>query len=160
MWDFAKPQKSELHPTMRPVEMYERALQNHSHTGDLVLELFGGSGTTMIAAERLGRRSVLMEIDPRYVDVIRQRYAEFTELKPRRMTPVTSPEGSHPSGDSLSLHSRLQRWRSQTRLGWLLPWTVGGVDPGLGVGSPAPIGALLVRSREKPLHVRSIRRTT
>ncbi len=78
VWDFAKPQKSELHPTMRPVEMYERALQNHTHTGDLVLELFGGSGTTMIAAERLGRRSVLMEIDPRYVDVIRQRYADFT----------------------------------------------------------------------------------
>lgn len=78
VWDYDKPKNSELHPVMRPVELYERALQNHTHTGDLVLELFGGSGTTMIAAERTGRRALVMEIDPRYVDVIRQRYADYT----------------------------------------------------------------------------------
>lgn len=77
VWDYDKPKSSELHPVMRPVELYERALQNHSHQGDLVLELFAGSGTTMIAAERTGRRAALLEIDPRYCDVIRQRYFDY-----------------------------------------------------------------------------------
>jgi DNA modification methylase len=60
VWEYDKPHNSELHPVMRPVELYERALQNHSHTGDIILDPFAGSGTTMIAAERTGRRAFLI----------------------------------------------------------------------------------------------------
>jgi len=63
---------------MKPVELVERALANNSRTGDVVLDLFGGSGTTMIACERLGRKARLMEIDPRYADVIIRRWQELT----------------------------------------------------------------------------------
>ena len=64
------------HGTQKPVECMERPLRNHE--GDAVFEPFAGSGTTLIAAERLGRRCFAMEIEPRYVDVIVQRWQEFT----------------------------------------------------------------------------------
>lgn len=76
VWLFDKPHKNDLHPTMKPVGLVERAIRNSSKSRDIVLDLFGGSGTTLIAAERTGRRARLMELDPRYVDVIVNRWQE------------------------------------------------------------------------------------
>ena len=72
-----KPAKSELHPTMKPVALVGRFMRNSSRRGQIVADFFGGSGTTMIAAESLGRKARLMELDPHYCDVIRRRWAEF-----------------------------------------------------------------------------------
>lgn len=77
VWEFDKPAQSKLHPTMKPVALVENALKNSSQKGEVILDLFGGSGTTMIAAESLGRKARLMELDPHYCDVIRKRWAEF-----------------------------------------------------------------------------------
>ena len=78
VWFIDKPAKNELHPTMKPVELVERAIRNSSKSRDIVLDPFGGSGTTLIAAERSGRRSRLVELDPKYVDVIVQRWQKAT----------------------------------------------------------------------------------
>jgi len=74
VWFFDKPHKSDLHPTMKPVALVERAIRNSSKSRDIVLDPFGGSGTTLIAAERAGRRARLIELDPKYVDVIVDRW--------------------------------------------------------------------------------------
>ncbi len=79
VWHFDKPARNDLHPTMKPVALVERAIRNSSKPRDTVLDCFGGSGTTMIAAERTGRRSVLLEIDPAYADVIVRRWQETTD---------------------------------------------------------------------------------
>ena len=73
-----KPQKSDLHPTMKPVALVERMVANSSPRGGLVVDVCGGSGTTLIASDRLGRRCNLMEYDPRYADVIIRRWQELT----------------------------------------------------------------------------------
>jgi DNA modification methylase len=78
VWNFDKPARNDLHPTMKPVALVERAIRNSSKPRDTVLDLFGGSGTTMMAAERTGRRAVLVELDPRYADVIVRRWQEAT----------------------------------------------------------------------------------
>jgi DNA modification methylase len=78
LWQEKKPAANRLHPTMKPVELIERALVNSSKSGDLIFDPFGGSGSTMIACEKLGRNSALIELDPKYVDVICQRWQEFT----------------------------------------------------------------------------------
>jgi DNA modification methylase len=70
-----------LHPTMKPVSLLQRALQNNSKQGDEVLDLFGGSGSTLIACEKTARESRLMELDPKYCDVIVKRWQEFTGHK-------------------------------------------------------------------------------
>ena len=67
-----------VHPTQKPVELIERAVNNSSKGGDVILDPFGGSGSTMIAAEKNGRHSLLMELDPKYCDVIVQRWQDFT----------------------------------------------------------------------------------
>lgn len=77
VWEIPKPQQSKLHPTMKPVALAENAILNSSEKGEIILDAFGGSGTTMIAAERTGRCVRMMEIDPHYCDVIRKRWAEF-----------------------------------------------------------------------------------
>ncbi len=77
VWQIKKPHKNDLHPTMKPVELVERAIRNSSRPGDVVLDAFGGSGTTMIAAEKSGRRARLIELDPKYVDVIVRRWQDF-----------------------------------------------------------------------------------
>jgi len=74
VFDIPRPKRSELHPTTKPVELVARAIVNSSHKGDLILDLFGGSGTTLIAAEQTERVSRLMELDPKYADVIVKRY--------------------------------------------------------------------------------------
>ena len=81
VWFFDKPRVNDLHPTMKPVELVERAIRNSSKSRDIVLDLFGGSGTTLIAAERTGRSARLMELDPKYVDVIVQRWQDYTGNK-------------------------------------------------------------------------------
>ena len=78
VWDIERPMKSEEHPTMKPVELVERAITNSSHRGNIVIDLFGGSGTTLIASEQTGRICRMMELDPRYVDVIVKRYIGVT----------------------------------------------------------------------------------
>ena len=77
LWEENKPAANRLHPTMKPVELIERALLNSSKAGDLVADFFGGSGSTLIACERRGRAARLMELDPRYADVICGRYREY-----------------------------------------------------------------------------------
>lgn len=73
-----KPTRSAEHPTMKPVALIERMLANSTRRGDPVLDLFGGSGSTLIAAHKSGRRARLMELDPRFVDVIVKRWQEYT----------------------------------------------------------------------------------
>ena len=78
VWSIKKPQKNDLHPTMKPVELVERAIRNSSRPGNVVLDPFGGSGTTLIAAEKSGRLARLIELDPKYVDVIVRRWQDWT----------------------------------------------------------------------------------
>lgn len=75
--EFDRPKKSELHPTMKPVALVEYLMGNSSKKGDVVLETFGGSGTTLMAAEQTGRVCRCIELDPHYCDVIRRRWAEY-----------------------------------------------------------------------------------
>lgn len=72
---------NDLHPTMKPVRLIAKLIQNSSNLDDVVCDLFGGSGTTMIAAEQTGRSAYLMELDPRFVDVIVDRWEKFTGEK-------------------------------------------------------------------------------
>ncbi len=78
VWDFPKPHKSKLHPTMKPIELIGEALLNSSKEGDRVLDLFGGSGSTLIACEQLKRKCRMMELDPHYCDVIIKRWENLT----------------------------------------------------------------------------------
>lgn len=78
VWFIPRPLANREHPTMKPVELVERALDNSSRSGDPVLDPFAGSGTTLIACQRRKRRARLLEIDPRYVDVICQRWQQYT----------------------------------------------------------------------------------
>jgi DNA modification methylase len=77
LWEANKPAANRDHPTAKPVELIERAIRNSSRRGENVADLFAGSGATLIACQRLGRKSCLMEIDPQYSDVIVRRYQEF-----------------------------------------------------------------------------------
>jgi DNA modification methylase len=81
VWEIARPRVSDDHPTMKPVELVARAVTNSSRTGQVVLDLFGGSGSTLIACEQTSRRAFLMEIAPLYCDVIVQRWEKFTGKK-------------------------------------------------------------------------------
>src|SRR4051794_29630179 len=85
VWFFDKPVKNDLHPTMKPVALVERAIQNSSNSRDIVLDLFGGSGTTMIAAERTARRARLLELDPRHADVVVDLWRQLTGGEPVRL---------------------------------------------------------------------------
>lgn len=79
--EFDKPRQSKLHPTMKPILLFDYQMKNNTKAGDVVLDLFGGSGTTLIACEQNKRDAYLMELDPRYVDVIIKRWEEFTGEK-------------------------------------------------------------------------------
>ena len=81
VWFIDRPHKNDLHPTMKPVALVERAVRNSSKSRDTVLDPFGGSGTTLIACEKAGRSGRLIEMDPKYADVIVKRWQEFTGLK-------------------------------------------------------------------------------
>lgn len=75
--EFAKPRKCDLHPTMKPVELIENFIFDSTKEGDVVADFFGGSGSTLIACERTGRKCRMVELDEKYCDVIRRRWAEF-----------------------------------------------------------------------------------
>jgi site-specific DNA-methyltransferase (adenine-specific) len=79
--EFDKPTRNGEHPTMKPVALFEYQLLNNTKGGDAVLDSFGGSGTTLIAAEKNGRVARLMELDPKYCDVIVKRWQDFTGKK-------------------------------------------------------------------------------
>ena len=85
IWRYDKPVKSELHPTTKPVALCLEAVKNSSQRGDMVLDLFGGSGTTLIACEKSGRKCRMMELDNKYIDVILERWQKFTGQKAERI---------------------------------------------------------------------------
>jgi DNA modification methylase len=86
VWRFGRD-KQGLHPTMKPIDLVSYGLQNSSRGGDIVLDLFGGSGSTLIASEKLGRKCRIMELDERYCDVIRRRYTQWAKENGK---PITS----------------------------------------------------------------------
>lgn len=87
--DCEKPKKNDLHPTMKPIKLFDYLIQNSSRKDEIVLDMFGGSGTTVIACEQDGRTARVMELDPRYVDAILNRYEEFTGEKPQLVRSAT-----------------------------------------------------------------------
>ncbi len=84
--DFDKPKKNDLHPTMKPIALFSYEIQNSSNENEVVLDSFGGSGTTLICCEQLNRKAYLMELDPRYVDVIIERWETFTGKKAEKVS--------------------------------------------------------------------------
>jgi DNA modification methylase len=86
VWEVDRPLNSKEHPTMKPVELCSKGIINSSKTHEVVMDLFGGSGSTMIACEKLNRHCYMMEIDPHYCDVIIQRWENFTGNKVKKLT--------------------------------------------------------------------------
>lgn len=86
VWVLAKNRHNDLHPTMKPVDVPSHAIKHSSNPGDLVADFFGGAGSTMMACEQLNRRCCTMEIDPKYVDVICNRWARLTGQEPVLLT--------------------------------------------------------------------------
>jgi DNA modification methylase/transcriptional regulator with XRE-family HTH domain len=83
VWFIDKPVRNDLHPTMKPVALVERAIRNSSKSRDIVLDPFGGSGSTLIACEKAGRQARLIELDPKYCDVVVRRWQEWTASNAR-----------------------------------------------------------------------------
>lgn len=81
VWEIDKPSKSDLHPTMKPIRLIANALQNSSKENDLIIDFFGGSGSTLIACEQLNRRCYMLELSPKYCDVIIRRWENLTGKK-------------------------------------------------------------------------------
>ena len=81
VWNIARPTKSKLHPTMKPVELMVRAIHNSTFGGEVVIDFFGGSGSTLIACEQTGRKCYMVETKPNYCATIRQRWEDFTGKK-------------------------------------------------------------------------------
>lgn len=99
IWNVNRPSRSDEHPTMKPIELIAKALNNSSKTDDVILDLFLGSGSTLIACEQTDRTCYGMELDPKYVDVIRKRYAKFCypdtwEERWEELTPEVNNENS------------------------------------------------------------------
>lgn len=81
IWRIKRTSKNDLHPTMKPVELVKKAIEDGSQINGIVLDLFGGSGSTLIACEKTNRQARIMELDPKYCDVIVKRWEEFTGQK-------------------------------------------------------------------------------
>lgn len=91
VWEIDRPMRSEKeHPTQKPAELVAKAINNSSYVGGLVLDLFAGAGSTLIAAEQTGRVAYLMEIEPAYCDVVVHRWEVLTGQKATRMVPVSA----------------------------------------------------------------------
>jgi DNA modification methylase len=86
VWDIPKPLRNDLHPTMKPIELVAECLKDNTREGNVVIDVFGGSGTTLIAAEQLNRKAFLMEFDEHYCDVIIARWEKLTGKKAERIT--------------------------------------------------------------------------
>ena len=97
--EFNKPKKNDLHPTMKPVEMLTYLIKNSTKRGDVVLDTFGGSGSTLIACQQTGRMCRMVELDPKYCDAIRRRWAEFVHGEGCDWAALTAPDAA---GDTLS----------------------------------------------------------
>ena len=95
--EYDKPKKNDVHPTMKPVDMLCYLIGNSSKRGDTVLDTFGGSGSTIIACERTGRVCKCVELDPKYCDVIRRRWAEFVHGEGCDWQSLTPPEAQETS---------------------------------------------------------------
>lgn len=93
VWNVDRPSRSIDHPTMKPIALCARAIKNSSLRGQLVLDVFGGAGSTLLAAEGIDRTCYMMELEPRYVDVVRKRYAKHIgkENEWQDATPVIPP---------------------------------------------------------------------
>ena len=85
MWEITRTLKNDLHPTMKPIELIVKAINNSSKLKDRVIDLFLGSGSTIIACEKTNRKCYGMEIDPHYCDVIVKRWEEYTGNKAERI---------------------------------------------------------------------------
>jgi len=85
VWEIDRPLNSKLHPTMKPIELCCRAIKNSSERDNIVLDLFGGSGSTLIACEQLNRKCYIMELDPKYIDVIIERWEKFTGRQAKKL---------------------------------------------------------------------------
>lgn len=85
MLDENKPVRNADHPTMKPIALLARNILNSSRPNEAVLDIFGGSGSTLIAAEQLNRRCYMVEMDPKYIDVIIKRWEDFTGLKAEKI---------------------------------------------------------------------------
>lgn len=83
--DFDKPTKNTEHPTMKPIALFAHQIANSTRKGAKVLDLFGGSGTTLIACEHLGRKCYMLELDPRFVDVIIERWENISGKKAEKV---------------------------------------------------------------------------
>lgn len=83
--DIAKPLRNDLHPTMKPIALFDYQIKNNTKGGDIVLDLFGSSGTTIMACEQNGRKCYMMELDPKYCDVIIRRWEDFTGEKAKKI---------------------------------------------------------------------------
>lgn len=89
MWDFGGYDKSKnVHPTQKPLFLPSEAINNSSKKGQTVLDVFGGSGSTLIACEQLNRRCYMMELDPKYCDVIVKRWENLTGKKAKKINGV------------------------------------------------------------------------
>ena len=88
-----KPSKNDIHPTMKPVKLFARLIVNSTKKGQKVLDIFGGSGTTIMACEQLGRKGYAMELDPRYCDAIVKRWEELTGKKAELISQKESDDG-------------------------------------------------------------------
>lgn len=86
VWEFDRPFNNKVHPTMKPIDLLEYPIKNSSRKGDIVLDPFGGSGSTLIACERTGRKCAMIELDPGYCDVIIKRWEEMTGKKARKIS--------------------------------------------------------------------------
>lgn len=91
IWRIKRTAKNDLHPTMKPVELVEKAVLDGSAINGIVLDLFGGSGSTIIACEKQNRHARLMELDPKYCDVIVKRWEDFTGKKAELLNGNNSP---------------------------------------------------------------------
>lgn len=83
--EFDRPTKNKEHPTMKPVALFDYLIKNNTTPGQIVFDSFGGSGTTVIACEQNKRKARVMELDPRYADVIIRRWEEFTGKRARKL---------------------------------------------------------------------------
>lgn len=110
VWNIDRPTSSQEHPTMKPIALIANALKNSSKGGDIILDLFGGSGSTLIACEQMDRVCHTMELDPRYVDVIRKRYAKFINAENwEEVTPAIDVSNTTPGVDPANLQPEQQQ---------------------------------------------------